>query len=297
MMEQLENEILSVRVSDEGAQLCSVFDKRTQTEHLWQGDVRYWREHAPNLFPYIARLTDGKYTYQGQTYEMKIHGFAKYRTLSLVKKSENELVYELTDDEQTRAQYPFAFAYRVHFILNQDTLSVIYEVENRDTKTMHFAVGGHPGFHIPFREGGSFETYYLEVPKRDEAALKRVIFSDDCFVLGEEPYEELKDGKLFLKHELFDNDAVVLTGSGNTVVLTDGQEGTRIRVTYPGMPYIGFWHKPHTDAPYVCIEPWSSLPSRKGVTEDLETQENLLSLEAGKTYQNRWDIAMERSRS
>ena len=44
-----------------------------------------------------------------------------------------------------------------------------------------------------------------------------------------------------------------------------------ICVTYPNMTYLGIWHMPKTDAPYICIEPWSSLPSRKNVVEDLET--------------------------
>ena len=51
-----------------------------------------------------------------------------------------------------------------------------------------------------------------------------------------------------------------------------------------GAALFGIWHMPHTDAPYVCIEPWSSLPSRKGVVEDLETQENLQALKAKGYY-------------
>jgi hypothetical protein len=49
-------------------------------------------------------------------------------------------------------------------------------------------------------------------------------------------------------------------------------------VEFPQMPYVGFWHWPKAEVPYVCIEPWSSLPSRKDRVEDLEQQENLLSL-------------------
>ena len=31
---------------------------------------------SPNLFPYIARLTEGRYTYKGRSYNLPIHGFA-----------------------------------------------------------------------------------------------------------------------------------------------------------------------------------------------------------------------------
>ena len=50
------------------------------------------------------------------------------------------------------------------------------------------------------------------------------------------------------------------------------------------------WHMPFTDAPYVCIEPWSALPSRKGRIEDLSEQPNLVHLPAGKRYENTWSI-------
>ena len=51
----LDNGVLSVRVSSIGGQLLSV--KKDGKEYLWQGDPAFWEDRAPNLFPYIARLT------------------------------------------------------------------------------------------------------------------------------------------------------------------------------------------------------------------------------------------------
>ena len=71
-------------------------------------------------------------------------------------------------------------------------------------------------------------------------------------------------GKLPLAHNLFDQDAIVLTDMAKAVTLCS-EKGTRsVRVSYPQMNFLGIWHMPFTDAPYVCIEPWSALPSRKG---------------------------------
>ena len=53
---------------------------------------------------------------------------------------------------------------------------------------------------------------------------------------------------------------------------------------------LGFWHMPKTDAPYVCLEPWSSLPSRQDVVEDLETQPDLISLPAGEVWTTTWSL-------
>ena len=91
-------------------------------------------------------------------------------------------------------------------------------------------------------------------------------------------------------HNIFDEDAIVLEETSGQVLLHSLKGKKGVRVDYPDMPYIGFWHMPCTDAPYVCIEPWCSLPSRQGITEDLEKQENLLSLESGKERQVSWTM-------
>lgn len=41
------------------------------------------------------------------------------------------------------------------------------------------------------------------------------------------------------------------------------------------MPFVGFWHTPKTDAPFLCIEPWANLPSKEGKIEDLTQKENI----------------------
>ena len=65
-----------------------------------------------------------------------------------------------------------------------------------------------------------------------------------------------------------------------------------IRVTYPQMDYLGIWHWPKTDAPYVCIEPWSSLPARHGIVEEFSCKSDLIHLLPEKTYENTWTITI-----
>ena len=36
------------------------------TEYLWNGDPAYWTGRAPNLFPYVGRLTNDRYAYGGE---------------------------------------------------------------------------------------------------------------------------------------------------------------------------------------------------------------------------------------
>jgi galactose mutarotase-like enzyme len=76
------------------------------------------------------------------------------------------------------------------------------------------------------------------------------------------------------------------------VTLRTKTSGRFIRVVYPQMPYLGIWHWPKTDAPYVCIEPWSSLPARDGVEEEFSCKSDLVQLLPGKTYENTWTITI-----
>ena len=86
-----------------------------------------------------------------------------------------------------------------------------------------------------------------------------------------------------LKHSLFDHDAVFLYDTCGSLTLTAGGKRS-VRVDYPNMKYIGSWHLPHTAAPYVCIEPWTSCPSYDGELDDLETKRDMMRLASGGHY-------------
>ena len=99
-----------------------------------------------------------------------------------------------------------------------------------------------------------------------------------------------------MSHDMFDDDAIVLADMASSVALKTRMGAKEICVTYPNMTYLGIWHMPKTDAPYICIEPWSSLPSRKNVVEDLETQPGLVVLEARCEYENGFTIEVIENR-
>lgn len=287
----IKNEALSVTVNSRGAELWHICTADGH-EYLWQGDEKYWGDRALNLFPYIARLTEGKYRLEGKTYEMTIHGFVNSSELKVEEHTANKIVFRLDSDETTKAIYPYDFTYRVVYLLDKNRLQVRFEVENKDSRKMYFGIGGHPGFLVPMEEGLTFEDYYLQFS--GEGAHKtpvRVGISETCFVDGnDKPYPLEEGAKISLKHNLFDQDAIVLTEMAKEVTIKSDKGSRAVKVTYPKMKNLGIWHMPHTDAPYVCIEPWSSLPSRQDIIEDLATQPGLEQLEAGASYENTWTI-------
>lgn len=288
-LQTISNDHLTVQIHPAGAQLWSIQDK-TGTEYLWQGDPAYWPDRAINIFPYVARMTDGKYTLNGQTYHMDIHGFAKDMLFEVVSHQSDIIVFHLKDTPDTLIQYPYSFDLYITYRLVNCSLEIDFKVINRDTKTMFFGIGGHPGFCVPFESNLQFEDYYIKFPV--SAPSKRVIFSEDCFVMdGQfEAFSLASDGKYYLHHDMFCDDAIILTDMPHQITLASDKGTHQIQVSYPDMPYLGLWHMPNTDAPYICIEPWSSLPSRKGIIEDLAKQPDLLSLPAGEIYTNLWKI-------
>ncbi len=288
MNHTIQNEFLTVTASESGAELQSILS-RDGTEYLWQGDPQYWADRALNLFPYVARLVEGSYYLDGEQHAMAIHGIAPYRSFAMTENTGTEMVFTLTSDEETYVSYPRNFVFRVIYTLEASTLAVTFEAENRDSKTMYFGLGGHPGFNVPLVPGKKFEDYRLRFGECCRPV--RVGFSEDCFLNGQDlPYPLEQGTTLALRHEMFDQDAIVLKNAAHSVTLECDGDSHAVTVSYPRMDNIGFWHMPRTDAPYVCIEPWVSLPSRQGQVAVFEEQEDLIALAPGQTYQNRWTI-------
>ena len=156
MVHQIKSHCLTVTVAEHGAELQSILS-RDGTEYLWQGDAAYWTDRAPNLFPYVARLTDGRYYLDGQLYHMDIHGFAPYLDFTVREQQDARLVMELTSTEETLADYPRAFAFRVGYELQENTLAVTYEVENRDERNMYFGLGPIPDCGCPCGRGSALK--------------------------------------------------------------------------------------------------------------------------------------------
>ena len=290
MLYTLRNDCMQVTVDDLGAQIMSI-TASDGLEYLWSGDPAFWGDRAPVLFPYVGRLTEGCYTFRDKRYEMGIHGFAAQSRFMAVVEEDDRLILALSDTPEIRKQYPFAFDFSVCFELDGTTLNIIYAVENRSRIPMHFGLGGHPGFRLPLEEGRSFEDYRLSFSR--SCRPYQVNLSDSCMVLGHETPYALENGTTIpLHHRLFDHDAVILDHVDKTVTLSAGEGSRGVTVSYPMMRYLGIWHTTASDAPFVCIEPWSSLPSRLDIVEDISQQGDLITLLPDEIYLNPWSITI-----
>ncbi len=289
----LENNRLKVKISSLGAELQSIYCPDTDTEYLWQGDPQYWSRRASNLFPVCGRLADGCYRYQRKKYRIGSHGFARSMEWSVLRQTADTLTLQLLPNEDTLAQYPFRFVLEMTYALEDNRLSVTTIVRNEDDKEMPFAVGGHPGFNVPLAQGETFEDYSLCF---DEPCKPRwlELDPDTCSFTGN--YKELpliEDRLLPLTHDLFDGDAIFLQDAAQGITLSSQVSNRQVHLSYPDSPYLGIWHTPKTEAPFVCIEPWVMAPSQLEKTEDIMTKADLIHLQPNEGYRNTYVITVD----
>ena len=290
MIYTLKNSEMEVQVSSKGGELVSLRDAE-QTEYIWIGDATYWKRHAPQLFPCIGRLTNNQYRMDGALHEMGQHGFLRDYELTKVEESETSLHLRLTSDASTRQLYDREWIVDIFYTLCGKTLSVKFQVRNCDTRTMRFGYGIHPGFNVPLNPALRFEDYRLDF--HEVSIPKQMELTERYTISGDMHDYALEDGRyLPLQHSLFDHDAIILKDMPHTVTLGSQKDAKKVTVAFPDMPYLGIWHAPETDAPFVCIEPWSSLPSTDGVIDEFETKPDFITVEPGETYTNRWTISI-----
>ena len=312
MIYTLRNSEMEVQVSSKGGELVSMKDA-DQTEYIWIGDATYWKRHAPQLFPCIGRLTNNQYRMDGALHEMGQHGFLRDYELTKVESEEQagaetvrdaagqagakaetvtSLHLQLQSDTSTRQLYDRDWTVDIFYSLCGKTLSVRFQVRNCDTRTMRFGYGIHPGFNVPLNPALRFEDYRLDF--HEVSTPKQMELTERYTISGAMHDYALAEGRyLPLQHSLFDHDAIILKDMPHTVTLGSQKDEKKVTVTFPDMPYLGIWHAPETDAPFVCIEPWSSLPSTDSVIDEFETKPDFITVEPEETYMNSWSISIE----
>ena len=292
MIFSIKNDFMKVSISDLGAEIVSLIAGEDETEYIWQGDEKYWLGHAPIMFPICGRLYEGKYTYLGKTYKMPNHGIARASVFSITAAKQDEITLTLRSSKETLEKYPFNFRFDVTFKLEDKSLEIIYSVKNEDTKELIFTLGGHPAFNVPLDAETSFEDYYVEFDK--ECNAMRVDFSPACFCTkNDKLYANGAIKRIDLKHELFDDDAIFLYNTDKRITLKSNKSQKSVSMSFDNMKYIGLWHAPKTDAPYICIEPWCGIPASEGVVDDLETKDEMIHLPTGFSFSNSYKIDIE----
>lgn len=286
-MYTLENNHLRVRIQAQGSELASLQSKRNGLEYLWQADSSVWNRHAPVLFPIVGKLRNGEYEWQGQSYPLPQHGFARDQGFEVHSQQTDQLTLALKARAETRQAYPFSFELRITHALQSNRLAVIYQVFNHGDGPMPFSIGAHPAFRCPLRPDEVFEDYYLEFDQAE--TLDRYLLENGLFSGRTEPLLR-QERILSLRRDLFEQDAVVVSGfRSESLTLKSNKGPHQLQVHFPGFPWLGIWTK-NAQSPFVCIEPWYGHADRTDASGKLTEKAGIISLNAGEEFSCRHTI-------
>lgn len=286
-IQTIENDYLQVKIREHGAELWELWNKETKEQLIWDGRPEVWNRHAPVLFPFVGKCSGNQYSYDGRSYTMGQHGFARDMEFSVIDQGEDYVVHELCSSEETKKSYPFDFSFRVTHRLEQNCLLVSWEVENKDSHEMLFKIGGHPGFLLPEMENG--QEYSLYFPGKGRL-LHKLIDLPTGLCMADKTYElSLKDGCLSIGKHLFDQDALVFDDEQIAEVSILRPDSSKyLTFLCDGFPNMGIWAKP--GAPFVCLEPWEGRCDNLGCTQELEKKPGLNHLQPGEVYKKSYEI-------
>ncbi len=271
----LKNEVMTVTISELGAEIQAV--TAHGTEYFWNGDPAWWSGRAPVLFPICGRVLNNQYRYEGKTYEMFCHGFAKLSEFAVESLTDTQVVLLLRDNEETRAQYPFAFEFRITYTLDGDRLVTKYDIYNpMEDTVLPASVGSHEAYATP--EG--IPAYELVFEK--EEPLDSYVVSD-CGLEHNTYAVEAPNGVLPLKDEFFAIDALVFRNlKSEEITLRNRTTGRGVKVNYKGAETLLIWSKP--GAPFVCIEPWCGFPDWCDFTGTFTEKDGMRMIQPKDTY-------------
>lgn len=227
------------------------------------------RGGIPILFPICGNLPDNTYTYKGQTYALKQHGFARDLPWEVVdQKADGELSFTiaLSSNAQTLEKYPFEFRLAFTYALQGQTLLITQNITNLSDQVMPFSIGFHPYFLALEKHQLRFEIPANEALDQRTQAVYPFFNSFD-----------------FEQDEI---DWAFLNISRQVSNVTDLSRHTRITLTAADeFPLLVFWTLKGRD--FYCLEPWSAPRNA------MNTGDRLLSVEPNTTRTTTVSLSVE----
>ena len=283
----LENHILKVGIHEKGAELFSVFNKKTKLEYIWSGDAAFWGKTSPVLFPIVGALKQNTFSYRSKSYSLPRHGFARDQVFEVESKTIDQVSFRIESNLETLRIFPFSFSLRITYHLKDATLTVGYEIVNEGNGPMLFSLGAHPAFKVPLIEGTSYTDYTLEFNSTESAAAWKI--SPEGFITGETVPTLQNTSRLALRKELFYGDALVFKNlKSDSISIKSTKHNHGLDFAFAGFPFFGIWAAKNAD--FICLEPWCGIADSVDHDQNLSNKEGIQLLTSGKSWTRNWSI-------
>jgi galactose mutarotase-like enzyme len=219
------------------------------------------RGGIPILFPICGNLPNNTYTYKGEQYTLKQHGFARDLPWEITNQVTNDLValtLVLNSNDQTRAVYPFDFQLAFTYQLKGNTLEIQQRYTNHSTEPMPFSTGLHPYFFTSDKTKLEFE---IPASQYQDQITKEVHPFSGTFDLSRDEI-----------------DVAFRQVNGSCASVTDTGRRLKVTLSYSDLySTLVFWTVKGKD--YYCLEPWSAPRNA------LNTGDHLTQLAPGASYE------------
>ncbi|MFT4899777.1 MAG: galactose mutarotase-like enzyme [Flavobacteriales bacterium] len=288
MIYTLENDQISVKVKQLGAELCSYFDKENSREIIWNANAKFWGRHAPILFPIIGKVENNTYTINKKPYNLTQHGFARDQDYKIISQTNSTLILGLESTKETLENYPFEFKLQVEISIHQKEVKVLYRVINPSNSSIYFCIGAHPAFNVPFDNTSTFTDYELTLEKEENS--DRLLLTPEGFRTGTNLVNWLQGSTIKLTEELFTDDALIFDDlKSRFLTINSVKSNQSVKVSWNNYPHMGIW-KQLNNAPFICVEPWNGMADQVGLGNDFKEKKGIINLTAKATFECSYSI-------
>lgn len=264
---------------DEGARLIELKLKNVYliTE---QANFDYKTSYASSiLFPFVSRLENGKYSFQGENYqfhcndsgENALHGLVFDKKFELFEPEEHGHCCFATFnyyEKELSEGFPFTYFLSITYTLFEDHLKINVTIKNTDRKAFPFTLGWHPYFNCVDKENSYLSFKSDEKVEFDEKLIGKQVIDcdtlekfeisnktlDDCFVLN--------DNK------------VIFSSPQYKIEMTQSGKNNFLQLYTPG------------NLPLIAIEPMT------GISNSFNNKIGLQVLESQSTYAIYWSLRL-----
>lgn len=286
----LHNDYLEAHLDPKGAEIAKLIGKQDGINYMWKQDPALWGHSAPVLFPIVGALKDGKTVIEGHTYEMNQHGFSRNSTYEIVESDDTHVIFHLSDSEETKKMYPYAFDLYVTYTLDGNSLKAAFKVENNKEDHIYFQIGGHPAFTCPFLEGEAANDYYIEFSENETLSQKVIYPARGGMSHETKPFFE-NERRFFIRQALFNSDAIVIPHFKSESVSLKSLVNDKVLTFHMhGFDHLGLWTSKHTGG-LLAIEPWVGHTDYVDFHGEFKDKESIVTLKKGESFS--CDFAIE----
>ncbi len=256
----------------------------------WPNDPKF---RSSLLLPFVNRIRDGRYTANGQPYQLPLneparavalHGFVFHQPFSVVAQAATAEYAYLTlayDAPGTVPGYPFPFRVEITYTLAANGLAIKWRAQNTGSTALPLGVGWHPYFQL----GGLIDELVITAPVHGAVA------TDPDRLLptgGLEAAPDFKGGFMLGPHFIDQTFTLEAPLAGGIIETTLYRPATGQRLTLwqdAGPDQFTFLHL-YTDPSrtMLALEPVSSAP------DAFNTGQGLLRLEPGGVFEARCGV-------